>query len=124
MRRQIVSITTAADGSGTGYAPPPAGGAKLYAVRYVADGTIPYANTVTFTLTEEDSAQSYLATGAIAASTTFYPRAATVDPTNAANLYAAAGQAVHDLMPVAGRLKIVLATGGNAKAGQFYVYFE
>ncbi len=122
IKRVSVSITTVTGGAATGYIETGQNGGRLVGLMYVKDGTVPYADTVTFAITEEDTGNALLTTGAISASTYFAPRAATVTVANAAALYAAAGTAVNDLLPIVGRIKIVLASGGDAKVGKFYAY--
>lgn len=121
VRRAVVDITTDADGNATGYTGVADG--FIEAIRYAKDGTSPYDNTADFTITTEGSGQAVLTAANVAASATYYPRAATVDVSNGAALYAAGGTAVNDRMPVgAERVKIVIAQGGDTKTGRFHVY--
>lgn len=121
VRREVVDVTTDASGDGTGYTGVVDG--LIHAIRYVADGTSPYANTADFTVTTEASGQAVLTATNVAASATYQPWAATVDVTNAAALYAAGGTAVNDRLPVgAERIKIVVAQGGASATGRFHVY--
>ena len=121
VRREVVDITTDGSGDATGYTGVVDG--LIQAIRYVADGTNPYANTADFTITTETSGQAVLTATNVAASATYMPRAATVDVSNAASLYAAGGAAVNDRIPVgAERVKIVIVQGGATKSGRFYVY--
>lgn len=122
-RIKIANLITDASGDATGYADTGHSGGLLSAIRYVVDGTSPYDTGADFTITEEDTGQALLTvTNSGTSSVTYYPRAATVSTANAALLYAAGGTAVSDLMPVAGRIKVVVAQGGNAKIGNFYLY--
>ena len=122
LERHEVAITVDASGNGTGFTPVVSG--QVQAIRYVPDGGTPYATGVDVTITGEVSGLPVLTVtdlGTVA--TQFYPRAATVSPANAANLYAAAGTGVVDRIPVAGeRLKIALAQGGVSTTGKFHVY--
>lgn len=60
-----------------------------------------------------------------AASGTYAPRHATHDTAGAASLFAAGGEPVEALIPIAGeRLKVIVAQGGNAKSGTLHVYIE
>lgn len=121
VRREVVDITTNGSGDGTGYTDVVDG--LIQAIRYVKDGSTPYDNGVDFTITTETSGQAVLTATNVAASATYQPRAATVDVTNAAALYAAGGTAVNDRLPVgAERIKIVVAQGGDTKSGRFHVY--
>lgn len=123
LKRHVVDVTVDASGDGTGYTEPVSG--YVSAIRYVADATSPYDNTADFTITAEQSGAAVITTANVAASATYLPRAATVSTANAAALYAAGGAAVNDLIAVAQeRVKIVVAQGGNAKTGRFYVYIE
>lgn len=121
VRREVVDITTDASGDGTGYTGVVDG--LIQAIRYVKDGTSPYDNTADFTITTESSGQAVLTATNVAASATYQPRAATVDTSNAAALYAAGGTAVNDLIPAGReRVKIVVAQGGATATGRFHVY--
>jgi hypothetical protein len=117
--RHVVTITTIADGSGTGYTEYPLAG-HISAIRYVKSD---YADGVDFVITGENSGIAVLTGTDVNASATYAPRHATHDVTGAASLYAAAGEPVEDRIPVAGeRLKIVVASGGATKTGAFHVY--
>ena len=122
LTRHVVDITTDANGDATAYTAEPVNG-FIQAIRYVADGTSPYDNTADFTITTEASAQAVLTATNVAASASYYPRAATASVANAAALYAGGGASVNDVIPVAGeRIKIIVAQGGNVKLGRFHVY--
>lgn len=119
--KHVVDITTAADGTASGYTPPVNG--RILQIQYVKDGTTPYDNTVDFTIIAEDSATPILSKSGNTASTLFVPRQATQSTAGVAALYAAAGTAVNDYVFIAGeRVKITLAQGGNAKIGRFIVW--
>lgn len=115
--RHVVTITTAADGSGTGYTPVLSG--ELVQIDYVkAD----YDNGVDFTITSEATGHVLWQEDNVNASATRAPRQATHSTAGVAALYAAAGTAV--LAPIVlanDRVKIVIAQGGNVKAGTFHV---
>lgn len=115
MHVQVKSATvvTAADGSATAY---------IDGVNGILDRLVyvktDYADTVDFTITIEDTGESLWTEQNVTASTARAPRqathsvlgvAATLDGTRAA------------LEPIAvnGRIKIVLANGGDAKTGVF-----
>ena len=119
MRRVVVSVTTASDGTATAYSPPVSG--SLHSVAYVKDGTTPYTNGVDFTITNETTAEGIWTEADVNASTVRYPRAATHTNAGVAALYAAGGTAVNGLMALArSRIKIVLAQGGATKTGAFH----
>jgi hypothetical protein len=117
-----VSITVDASGNGTGFTPIVTG--RVLAIRYVPDGSTPYATGVDAIITGETSGLAILTiTNIGTVALDFYPRAATASVANAANLYAAAGTAVTDRIPVAGeRIKIALAQGGVSTTGKFHVW--
>lgn len=123
IKRLQLDVTTAPDGSSTASINTDGGG-LLHQLVYVKHGTNPFANTVTFTLTEVGTGRALLTTGAIAASANFMPRDAAVSISNAALLYAAGGTAVADLIPVSGMLQLALANGGDTKQGTFYIYLS
>lgn len=120
--RQVVAITVDSSGNGTGYTAPVTGFVR--AIRYVPDGTAPYATGVDITVTGEVSGIAIVTiTDAGTSAITVYPRAAVASVANAASLYASGGTAVTDLIPVANeRIKIALAQGGNATTGSFHLY--
>lgn len=120
--RHEVSITVDASGNGTGYTPIVSG--YVHAIRYVPDGTSPYATGVDVTVTGDVSGVPVVTvTDAGTSALSLYPRAATASVANAASLYAAGGTAVTDRIMLAGeRIKIVLAQAGNATTGKFHVY--
>ena len=119
--KHVVDITTAADGTASGYTPPVNG--RILQIQYVKDDTTPYDNMVDFTIIAEDSATPILSKSDNTASTLFVPRQATQSTAGVAALYAAAGTAVNDYVFIAGeRVKITLAQGGNAKIGRFIVW--
>lgn len=116
-RRHRISVTTAADGSATAYTDEPVVG-RILAVIYNKDT---FDNGSTMTLTVEQTAQPIWAESNVNASAVRYPRA---------QLHTAAGAAatmdgtrpLMEPVPVASsRLKMVIASGGNTKAGTFDV---
>ncbi len=118
IRRFAVAVTTAADGSFTGYTPPFAG--RLLAL-VIATGTLDVGTD--WTITEEDTGAA-LVTLTNVNSGRYQPRGATHGITGAASLYAAAGTAVEDTIPVMGRVKVVVAQGGNVTSGTLHVYAD
>lgn len=114
-----VDVTTAADGSATVYSAQING--LLSQVRYVKDGSTPFADGVDFTITAEDTGETLWAETNVNASATRAPRQATHGTDGAALLYAAGGAAVHDMIAVSGRVKIVIASGGDTKSGRFWI---
>lgn len=119
LSRHAVTFTTASDGSATVYSDRVNG--HVHAIRYA------YVDADTgadITITGETSTIPVLTiTNAGTASTVHHPRAATVDVSNAASLYAVGGEPVETLIPVADeRIKVVVAAGGNAKTGTLHFY--
>jgi len=113
-RRLTVAVTTASDGSATAYSDPIDYG-LLSQVRYVKTD---FADGSTFTITAEATGETLWAEAAVNASTTRAPRQATHSTVGAAALYAAAGQVVLDKIAIVNdRIKVVIASGGNAKTG-------
>lgn len=89
---------------------------------YIAVGTL--AATTDITITDEASGAPILTITNIAASGWYVPTLPTVDAANAARLYAAGGTAVAAPIPVAGRVKFVLAQGGTATTGTIHLFIQ
>ena len=118
--RHEVVVTTAADGSATAYSPIVTG--KLSQIRYVKTD---FADGVDFTITAEATGETIWTDTNINASETVAPRQPTHDTAGAAAVYAAGGSAVLDKIALANdRVKIVIASGGNAKTGTFHILME
>jgi len=117
IRRFQVDITTAADGSATAYTPFLSG--FIESIQYVKDD---FTDGVDFTITTETTAQTVWTETNVNASVVKAPRQATHTTAGVAALYAAAGTAVLDRIAVGReRIKFVIASGGNATSGTFYV---
>lgn len=110
-----VTVTTDASGDATAYSDPVNG--LLSQVRYVKTD---FANGVDFTITSDATGETLWTESDVNASATRAPRQATHSTAGVASLYAAAGQAVNDMIAVSGKIKIVVAAGGNTKTGTFY----
>lgn len=111
------TITTAADGSATGYTPVASG--KVLAIRYEK---IDYADGVDLVVTVEGTGEAIVTLSDMNAATVVYPRSGIHDTAGAAAVFIAAGQAIREPVCIANdRLKFVLAAGGNAKSGTFSV---
>jgi hypothetical protein len=123
MRRIKIDVTTAADGTATAYSPKVSG--KVHSIHYLKDGTAGFSNGVGFTVTAEATGENIWTEAAVNASTARYPRAATHSQAGAAALYATDGTGVLDKIGLANdRAKIVIASGGNAKKGQFFLLVD
>lgn len=123
MKRFKVTLTTAADGTVTGYTPRTSG--KIHQIEYVKDGVNGFANGVDFTVTGEATGVAIWAESDVNASAVRSPRFATHTQAGAASLYAAGGTPVQDKIGLANdRVKIAVAQGGNAKVGTFHVLID
>jgi hypothetical protein len=117
IRRFVVPVTCASDGSATAYTPYVSG--KVISIRYLKTN---FADTVDFTITADVTGEGIWTEENVTASATRHPRAATHSTAGVAALYASGGTGV--LAPVAlgrDRVKIVIANGGNATTGAFHV---
>ena len=116
-----VTLTTASDGSVTGYIPGAAAiTGRIITIIYDKDGTTPYAAGVDFAITLDNSSEGMWTECNVGASATRSPRQATHDTVGVASLYAAAGEPVEGpIVMVADRLRIAITSGGDAKTGQF-----
>ncbi len=119
-RRFVVNVTTASDGSYTGYTPYLSG--KICAIHYVKTN---FADGVDFTITAEATGETIWTESNVNDAKVCMPRGATHSNVGVAALYASGGTAVNDLIRVSrDRIKIVLAQGGNATTGAFHVVVE
>lgn len=118
VQRFSVTVTTAADGTATAYSDAVNG--LLQQIRYVKPGSGNFDNGVDFTITIEDTGETLWSESDVNASATRAPRQATHATDGSASLYAAAGEPVEAPIAVTGRIKIVIAQGGNAKSGTFH----
>ena len=120
VRRFVHAVTTAADGSYTGYSPFLSG--KIQSIHYLKTN---FTDGVDFTITAEATGETIWTESNVNAGKACFPRAATHSTAGVASLYAAAGTAVQ--APVAlgrDRVKIVIASGGNATTGAFHILVE
>lgn len=123
IQKLTMSVTTASDGSATVYSDPFTG--KVSQIRYVKPGSGGFDNGSTMTITVDGTGESVWAESNVNASATRAPRMATHGGDGVATLYAAAGTAVQDKIAVSNdRLKLVVASGGNAKTATIYVLVE
>lgn len=119
-RRHVVSVTTASDGSATAYSPYVSG--KLCAIHYVKTD---FADGVDFTITAEGTGETLWTESDVNTAKVCRPRGATHSTAGVASLYASAGTAVNDAIRLGrDRVKIVIASGGNAKTGAFHIVIE
>jgi hypothetical protein len=117
VRRFTVAVTTAADGSATAYTPYLSG--YLHQIQYVKNN---FTDGVDFTITAEATGETLWTEANVNAAAVKAPRQATHSTAGVAALYAAGGTAVADRVALSrDRVKIVIAAGGNATTGTFYV---
>jgi hypothetical protein len=119
MNRADVTLTTTAGGDATGYT----GGVngKLYAIEYLP-GTLDTGATVTVTCGDTNKA---LLTKASAGTSNvmFYPRDLVHGVADGAALTGTSGG--DRALPVLfGRVKVVIASGGNVATGRVVIYYE
>lgn len=121
MAVQAISVTTNGSGAATVYSPPTFG--TVVAIRYVPDGSTPLDAAATLTITDNATGLQILAVTSlgIGGGRDFWPRAFTMNTTGTAATYDGT-RPVLDLVPVAGAIKVVVASGGSAKSGTVYVY--
>jgi hypothetical protein len=123
MRRYKVSITTDASGNAIGYTPRISG--KVHQIEYLKDGSNGYASGVDFAITGEATGVGLWTENDVNASALRAPRQPTHSQAGAAALYASGGVGVLDKVALASdRVKISIASGGNAKVGVFHVLVE
>ena len=82
---------------------------------YVSVGTLDVGTDLT--ITEEDTGAAILTLTNVAASARYMPRLATHDSVGVAT-------GGLDAVPVNGRIKVVMAQGGNIKTGTLYVWVD
>ena len=122
MTVQAVAVTTDGSGNATVYSPQTFG--VVVAVRYVPASASPLASSATLTITDNATGLQVLAVSTLGSlSRDFWPRAFTMNTTGTAATYDGT-RAVLDLVPVAGALKVVVASGGATTSGTVYIYVQ
>lgn len=120
VRRHVVSVTTDASGDATAYSKSIKG--ELISIQYVKPGSGNFDDGVDFTITKETTGETLWTESNVNATKHCYPRAARHSTAGVAELYAAGGTAVSDRICLGDeRVKIVVASGGNAKTGAFHI---
>lgn len=122
MKEVSVSFTTIADGSVTATAASGAVFGKLYALLYMPT-SIDTGATVTVTCEGLGSKPVLTKTSAGTSNLWFYPRDLVHGVADGAALTGTSG-GDRALPILAGVIKVVIASGGNAKTGKVIVYFE
>lgn len=112
-QRHAIAVTTAANGSATAYSPAGITG-RIHAIVYVKTD---FDVGVDFTITLEATGESLWTDTNIDASETVYP----VQKANLGGTGAASTILEVPIIAANDRVKIVIAAGGNAKSGTFYV---
>lgn len=124
LRRYALAVTVDASGDATVYSDGPVNG-YIRQVRYVPHASTPLDTNADFVLSGETTGVAILTMTNIGTSAfQKVPQQPTQDLTaGAAALYAGGGAAVNAPIAMADeRLKLVVAQGGNAKVGTFYVW--
>lgn len=116
VERFSVAVTTASDGSATAYSPNVTG--RVLGIRYVKDT---FDNGIDFTVTAEATGEAIMVGTDVNATATFYPRVGVTDATGAAATTDGT-RLLRDCVYLSNdRVKIVIAAGGDTKAGTFIV---
>lgn len=117
LRRFVVSVTTASDGTATAYSPYLSG--YIHEIHYLKTD---FADGVDFTITAEATGETIWTQSDVNAAAVKAPRQATHSNVGVAALFASGGTAVNDRIALGrDRVKIVIAQGGNAKTGAFHI---
>jgi hypothetical protein len=117
IRRHVVTVTTASDGSATAYSPVLDG--YIHDIEYVKTD---YADGVDFAITSEATGRTLWSESNVNAAAVKAVRQPVYSTAGVAALYAAGGTAILERIGLSrDRVKIVLAQGGNAKVGAFHI---
>jgi len=129
IERHSVTVTTDADGDGTGYTPVASG--RVLAIIYTEDGTNPYDTESSssstsdtggdFLITAEATGETIWNESNIAASTARYPRTQVHDTSGTALTLDGTRKNVDYIHLSNDRVKIVVSGGGNTNSGTFKV---
>lgn len=114
-----ITLTTASDGTVTGYLPCTNG--KLLRIRYVKTD---YADGVDFTITGNNTGENLWADTDINSSEIVRPRVKIQDGAGADITYDATNEVYEPYHLVDEKIKIVIAQGGDTKSGTFYALIE
>jgi hypothetical protein len=117
IRRFNIAVTTDASGDATVYSPFMSG--YIQDIEYVKTD---FADGVDFTITAEASGRTIWTESNVNAAVVKAPRQPVYSTAGVAALFAAGGTAVLDRIALGrDRVKFVVASGGNAKTGEFIV---
>lgn len=117
MQHERITITTVAAGTATIYSRALSG---LLRGLYFELGTLDAGTDVTITV--EETGAAVLTITNLAAAAWYAIAIPTYTTAGVAALYAAGGTAVNSPLPIDGRLKIVIAQGGNVTTGYVTAY--
>ena len=122
MVAHAVAVTTDGSGDATVYSTPTYG--TVVAVRYVPDGSTPLDSAADITISDNGTGLGVLTvTNVGPVARDFWPRAFTMNTTGTNATYDGTRN-VLDLVPVAGAVKVVVASGGASKIGTLYIYVQ
>lgn len=113
-----VSLTTDSSGAATGYTPTFTG--RIHSIRYLKST---FDNGVDFTITLDGTGEAILTLTDQNASAQWYPRVQVHDAVGVGATLDGTRLMRDMVLSVADRVKIVIAQGGNTKAGTVYVYY-
>ncbi|MGE4044471.1 MAG: hypothetical protein AB7F35_06435 [Acetobacteraceae bacterium] len=120
IRRFVVPVTTASDGTATEYSPVLSG--YIHEIHYIKTD---FADGVDFTITAEATGETIWTQSDVNAAAVKAPRQATHSTAGVASLYASGGTAVNDRIALSlDRVKIQIASGGNTKIGAFHIVVD
>lgn len=120
VRRFNIAVTCASDGSATVYTPYLSG--YLHQIQYVKTN---FTDGVDFTITAEATGETIWTESNVNAAAVKAVRQPTYTTAGVASLYASGGTAVNDRIALSrDRVKIVIASGGNATTGAFNVIID
>lgn len=116
IKKETVSVTTAADGSATAYSNVVNG--RILSIQYAKDD---FADGVDFTITAESTGRTLWSQENVNASAEVLPRQQVHDTSGNALTYDGTRKVCEPIAVANERVKIVIAAGGNAKSGTFHI---
>lgn len=117
IQRIAIPLATNSGGACTAYSPTAIAGLVIGYYLDIGAGGTALAATTDVTVSEEDTASTILTLTNVAASARVRPRVATHDDTGTVT-------GALDAPAVVGRLKVVVAQGGDTRSGTLYVYID
>lgn len=122
MRKMTLTVTTDGSGDATAYSPRATG--KIHSITYKKPGASSYTDGVDFTVTNETTGEAIWTGTNVNATATVKPRAPVHSLTGTALVYAATDAVAEPVSLGNDRVKIVVASGGAAKVGTFYIFVD